>query len=240
VVLGGVTATVAKRTWRPAAVVFDCDGLLLDTESRWTLGERAALEAWGGVWVPSFKQRLLGRPLPEAAAVIAAEAGAPPAEVPRIAAALEAAFLDALREYGCEAMPGAAELARALRRGGVPIALASNSRQGQVRAALEAAGLAEVFDVVVCVGDDDGGREIPPKPAPEVYLRACALLDVPPADAVALEDSQTGVDAGRRAGLRVIGVPSLPGQTLEADVVVPSLAAVSVDEDTRKLSWEGV
>lgn len=221
-----------------SGAVFDCDGLLLETESRWTLGERAAVEAWGGAWTAGFKQRLLGRAVPEAAAVIAAEVGAPPAAVPQIAAALDQGFSDALREHGCDAMPGAIELVRGLRHAGVPVAVASNTRRGQVEEALLAAGLRDAFDVVVSVGDDgDDNRPIAPKPAPEVYLRACALLGVAPAETIALEDSPTGVAAARRAGLRVVGVPSLPEQALDADVVVPSLATLSFDAATRELSW---
>jgi beta-phosphoglucomutase-like phosphatase (HAD superfamily) len=99
-----------------------------------------------------------------------------------------------------------------------------------VQEALVAGRLADVFDVVVSAGDDDGrGTTLAPKPAPDVYLRACELLGVAPASAVALEDSQTGVDAARSAGLHVIGVPSLPGQELDADVVVSSLADLAVN-----------
>jgi HAD superfamily hydrolase (TIGR01509 family) len=225
-----------EHRWRPDGVVFDCDGLLLDTESRWTISERGVVQAWGGVMRPDLKQRLLGRALPDAAKVIAEEVGASADAIPDIAVALDEGFSAALAVHGCVAMPGAVELAGALRRAGIPIALASNTRRAHVELALAAAGLADVFEVIVSAGDACGGRPLPPKPAPDIYLRACALLQVDPADAIALEDSPTGVQAGRQAGLRVIGVPSLEEHVLEADAVIPSLAALSLDEATLELS----
>jgi HAD superfamily hydrolase (TIGR01509 family) len=212
---------------RPRAVIFDCDGLLLDTERLWTLSERAVVEGRGGRWTMEFKRRLLGRAVPEAAEVIAAEVGAPAAAT-AIEQALEAGFLDALAEHGCDARPGAPELARALHCAGVPLAVASNSRRHLVVEAVSSAGLDDVFEVIVSAGDDYGERPLEPKPAPDVYREACARLGVDPVTAIALEDSQTGIEAARSAGLRVIGVPSLPGQTLEAEVVVPSLAALTL------------
>jgi HAD superfamily hydrolase (TIGR01509 family) len=116
-------------------------------------------------------------------------------------------------------MPGAAELVRAL-RGRVPVAVASNTPGELVRGALECAGVAELFDVVVTADE-----VAEPKPSPDVYLRACELLGASPARSVALEDSPTGVAAARAAGLYVIGVPSFSGVLLdEADLVASSLA----------------
>lgn len=215
-------------SWSSAAVVFDCDGLLLETESRWAIAERAAVERWGGRWGPDVKEQLLGCAVPEAGRVIARLVGAPEAAAPEIAAALDEGFSRALAEHGCTPMPGAAELARGLRDAGVPIAVASNTRKGQVEEALAAGGLIDVFDVVVSAGDSEGdARVLEPKPAPDVYMQACGLLGVEASEALALEDSQTGIDAARAAGMRVIGVPSLPGQTLDADAVVSSLATLS-------------
>jgi HAD superfamily hydrolase (TIGR01509 family) len=115
-------------------------------------------------------------------------------------------------------MTGAAELVRAL-RGRVPVAVASNTPGPLVRGALECAGVAELFEVVVTADE-----VAEPKPSPDVYLRACELLGASPAASVALEDSPTGVAAARAAGMYVIGVPSFPGVRLdEADLVAASL-----------------
>jgi beta-phosphoglucomutase-like phosphatase (HAD superfamily) len=80
-----------------------------------------------------------------------------------------------------------------------------------------------VFVAAVTVEDVES-----PKPAPDLYLRACELLAVRPADAVALEDSPPGVASARAAGLYVIGIPSVAGVTLEADLVASSLADATV------------
>jgi HAD superfamily hydrolase (TIGR01509 family) len=116
-------------------------------------------------------------------------------------------------------MPGAVELVLALRGCDVPVAVASNTPGVLVRGALAAAGVAELFEVVVTADE-----VAEPKPSPDVYLRACELLAASPTASIGLEDSPTGVAAARAAGLYVIGVPSFPGVLLdEADLVAASL-----------------
>ena len=83
---------------------------------------------------------------------------------------------------------------------------------------LAQAGFSDIFDLVVC---SDEVAE--PKPAPDLYLRACTVLGGNPADAIALEDSSTGVASARAAGVYVIGIPSLPTSRLDADLLAPSL-----------------
>jgi HAD superfamily hydrolase (TIGR01509 family) len=115
-------------------------------------------------------------------------------------------------------MPGAAALLSALRAAGVPLGMVSNSRRGFVELGLQKAGLDGAFDVIVTA--EDVAR---PKPAPDAYLAAAEALGAEPAACVVLEDSPTGLTAARAAGARTIGVPSVPGVVLEADLVVPSL-----------------
>jgi len=117
-----------------------------------------------------------------------------------------------------EPMPGAVALLAALAEAGVPVGLVSNARRRFVEPALRAAGLEEAFAVVVTA--DDVPR---PKPAPDAYLAAAAALGVDPAACAVLEDSPTGLAAGRATGALTIGVPSLPGVVLEADVIAASL-----------------
>jgi HAD superfamily hydrolase (TIGR01509 family) len=214
-----------RPTGALGAVVFDCDGLLLDTESRWTIAEQATVERWGGTWDPEFKRQLLGVAVPQAGERIAAYVGVALTEAPAIARALDDNFATALEEHGCHPRDGVAELVDALVCAGIPIAVASNSSHELVVAALRHSGLPARFSAVVCAGG-----ELAPKPAPDVYLAACRALDVQPSAAVALEDSQTGIDAGRAAGLLVMGVPSLPGERLDADAVVATLALVGPDD----------
>jgi HAD superfamily hydrolase (TIGR01509 family) len=119
---------------------------------------------------------------------------------------------------GAEPRPGAVELLGEL-DGRWPIAVASNSPRSHLLAGLERTGLTGRFDVVIGVEDI-----AEPKPAPDLYLRACELLGVEPARSVALEDSPPGTAAARAAGLYVVGVPSVHGVELDADAVFDSLA----------------
>jgi HAD superfamily hydrolase (TIGR01509 family) len=126
---------------------------------------------------------------------------------------------------GVPPRPGALELLEAVRAAGVPAGLASNSPREFVDRALAAAGLgAERFGVVLA------GDEVPAqKPAPDIYLAACAALGADPARAAALEDTATGVAAAAAAGMLVIGVPYFAGTPLPgAAIVADSLADESV------------
>jgi HAD superfamily hydrolase (TIGR01509 family) len=125
---------------------------------------------------------------------------------------------------GAPALPGARDLAGQLHDRGIPLAVASNSPRWLVEAALSSAGLEDLFAVVVTADDVDHG-----KPAPDLYLLACARLAADPARSVAFEDSPTGVASARAAGLFVVGVPSVPGTTLDAGALYGSLA----DPDLR-------
>jgi beta-phosphoglucomutase-like phosphatase (HAD superfamily) len=100
----------------------------------------------------------------------------------------------------------------------VPVGLVSNSRRGFVERGLRAAGLHDAFAVIVVA--EEVAR---PKPAPDAYLAAAAALGAAPSACAVLEDSPTGLAAGRAAGALTIGVPSVPGMRLEADVVAVSL-----------------
>jgi HAD superfamily hydrolase (TIGR01509 family) len=148
--------------------------------------------------------------------------GAPREQALEISLRVLDGVIDAVEEHGADAMPGARALVTQL-AGAVPLAVASNSTPRLVRAVLRASGLPDVWETVVCAGDG-----LRPKPAPDVYLAACRELKAAPEGSVALEDSPTGVAAARAAGMRVIGIPSLPGLHLDADAAYPSLEAVDL------------
>jgi HAD superfamily hydrolase (TIGR01509 family) len=203
-----------RRCMTPAAVLFDNDGLTLDTEGAWTRAETALFARYGQTFTPEHKRSLLGTSPVESAAKLEAMLGRP-------GPALSAELYDlALEEVGLgvDPMPGALALLDALARAGVPVALVSNSRRGFVERGLRASGLDGAFAVIV--SSDDVPR---PKPAPDAYLAAAAALSADPADCAVLEDSPTGVTAARAAGALTIGIPSLPGLVLDADVVGASL-----------------
>ena len=199
------------------AVVFDCDGLLLETESLWHVAEADVIARWGSQHTPELKGQLLGTSMATSSALIAAHVGAPADDAPAIGRAVGERYTELLNELGAVPMPGALELVEAL-HGRLPLAVASNSSRGDVLVALTAAGLIDRFDAICCAGG-----ELAPKPAPDVYLAACAELGSRPERCLAFEDSPTGVAAARAAGLRVVGVPSHPGHVLDADVALETL-----------------
>ena len=193
----------------PAAVVFDNDGLLLDTESVWTRAEQDLFERRGLEFTPADKMELVGTSAAIAGSVLERRLEEPG----RAGALIEELneLVIAELEHGVEAMVGARELLAALRERGTPIGLVSNSPIEFVRRSLEIVAFGDRFDVVVSAHETAA-----PKPAPDPYLEACRRLGVEAGPSVvALEDSPTGVAAARAAGLTVIGIPSIEGVVLE-------------------------
>jgi HAD superfamily hydrolase (TIGR01509 family) len=193
----------------PDAVVFDNDGLLLDTESVWTRAERDLFERRGLDFAPADKRELVGTSAEAAGRVLERRLE----EAGRAAELIEELneLVIAELEHGVEAMVGARELLHALRERGTPIGLVSNSPLAFVRRSLEIVAFEDRFDAIVSAHETAA-----PKPAPDPYLEVCRRLGVEPGPSVvALEDSPTGVAAARAAGLTVIGIPSIDGVALE-------------------------
>ena len=192
----------------PTAVVFDNDGLLLDTESVWTRAEEDLFELRGAEVTPADKLELVGTSAEIAGGILESRLGEPGRAAELIEELNE--LVVAELEHGVEAMLGAREVLERL-RGKVPIGLVSNSPLRFVRRSIELAGFESFFDVVLSAHEVAA-----PKPAPDPYLEACRRLGIEPGpDVVALEDSPTGVAAARAAGLTVIGIPSVEGVLLD-------------------------
>ncbi|SNS65971.1 haloacid dehalogenase superfamily, subfamily IA, variant 3 with third motif having DD or ED [Asanoa hainanensis] len=204
-------------------MVFDCDGLLVDTEPGWTRAETVLFAENGFPFGVEQKQVVIGRTLEAAGEAMAVYFGRT-GDGPALAKQLHDLVTVELAA-GADPLPGARALVAAL-RGRVPIAVASNSPRAFVVAALASAGLDNLFDHVLAAEDVTDA-----KPAPDLYLAACAALDADPARSVAFEDSATGVTAARKAGMYVVGVPSLPGVVLETDATYPTL------EDKALTAW---
>jgi HAD superfamily hydrolase (TIGR01509 family) len=202
----------------PDAVVFDNDGLLLDTESVWTRAEQDLFERRGAEFTAEHKRELVGTSAEIAGGILERRLGEPGRALDLIEELNELVVLEL--ERGVEAMVGAAELLHALKERGTPIGLVSNSPLAFVQRSLEIVGFADRFDVVLSAHDVAA-----PKPAPDPYLEACRRLGVEAGPSVvALEDSPTGVAAARAAGLTVIGVPSVVGvELVEAHEIAESL-----------------
>ncbi|WP_268744771.1 HAD family hydrolase [Amycolatopsis decaplanina] len=204
-------------------MVFDCDGLLMDTEPCWSVAETELFARRGLPFGPDEKALVIGKSLPAAADAMA-EAFGEPGGGAQIADELLRLVTEVVTAKA-EAMPGARELVE-LTAAAVPVAVASNSPRALLEAALIRGGLSEMFPVKLAADEVAA-----PKPDPEMYLTACRLLNVEPADALAFEDSMTGLRSARAAGVPVIGVPTLKHQDFPADVVLDSL------RDEELLAW---
>jgi len=193
----------------PDAVLFDNDGLLLDTESVWTRAEQDLFARRGKEFTAADKRQLVGTSAEIAGGILEGRLGEPGRAVELIEELNE--LVVAELEHGVEAMIGARELLGKLKERGTPIGLVSNSPLIFVRRSLQLVGFENSFDTVLSAHEVAA-----PKPAPDPYLEACRRLGVEAGPAVvALEDSPTGVAAARAAGLTVIGVPSIAGVALE-------------------------
>ena len=198
------------------AVVFDLDGLLLDTEPGWHRAEASLLRLHGSTYTDADETATLGWSVDATLRRYLPRLGLDDAGLPGLTSEL----MELVRqEYAgrIPVRPGAAELVARL-RGHASLAVASNTALALVSLALASAPFGDAFDAVVSAEEVER-----PKPAPDVYLEACRRLGVEPADAIGLEDSASGIAAAKAAGLTVIAVPQWEVDTSAADYLVASL-----------------
>ena len=187
----------------PAAVLWDMDGTLVDTEPYWMEAERELVEAYGGEWPEHHAKAVVGFDLLDSAEYIR-EHGGVPLEPEEIVERLLDGVIARLRG-NIPWRPGARRLLRELNHAGVPCALVTMSWRRMVDP-IVAALPPDSFDAVIT------GDEVPAghgKPNPTPYLMAAELCAADPRDCVAIEDSPTGVRSARAAGCRVLGVPNV-------------------------------
>lgn len=210
----------------PAAVVFDNDGLLLDTEAAWGRAEVVLWERYGKVFTLDHKRYLIGSSRAVAELKLEEMLERPSGEGASLMDQLVELTMEELLA-GVEPRPGAVALLAALTDAGVPLGLASNSPRDFVDRALASSPIDPAVFGVTLSADE----VLHPKPAPDIYLACCEALGAAPAASVALEDSPSGVRAAAAAGMTVVGVPYLDGIDLpEADVLATSLADPEVHE----------
>lgn len=206
---------------RPEAVLFDCDGVLVDSEpaSRRLLARRLA-EAGLNLSRDDLDRLFLGGTiagLAETARGMGADL--PPSWVAETYEALYVVLADTAE------IPGAAALLDALDAAGLPYAVCSNGPMRKMEVTLGAAGLRDRLEGHILSAHDHP----PPKPAPGLYLKGAALCGVPPERAVVVEDSPTGARAARAAGIPCLGLAEGNGAWLMAELgarIVGSLAEV--------------
>ena len=205
------------KTFAPAALVLDMDGLMVDSEPLWLEVERAFAAERGGEWTLALAHAAVGRGL-ATTLVMMNEAFGLPLDIARDTAVIQGAFVDRVGELALK--PGCLELLDAA--AALPLAVASSSPLRLIRAVLDRFGITDRFQVIV-----SGESVAHPKPAPDIFLRTAALLGVDPARCAVLEDSLAGVTAGHAAGMFVVAVPEGPpeGRGFEsvASVIVKDL-----------------
>ncbi len=201
---------------RPLGVALDCDGLLVDTETLWSIAETEVFARRGWAYTSELKGQLIGTSLEWTVNRVAELFGEPGSQ-----AQLQAEITTRVAEIiaaDAEPMPGALDLLTAI-AGKVPMVVVSNSERRLVELSLGRAGLAGFIRGIVAGDEVERG-----KPAPDLYLKACALLDCVPGDTLAFEDSLVGVQAAQAAGVPVVGVPSVPQDGFAPDFRFASLA----------------
>lgn len=200
---------------RPAAVLWDLDGTIVDTEPDWMDAETALIARYGGTWTREQGTKLVGFGLRDAAAVIQ-QAGVP-LGIDEIIATLSA-DVEAASAKRVTWRPGARELLKEVRDAGIPTALVTMSYRSTAEAIVAQIGF-PAFDVIV-TGDDGVAH----KPDPAPYLAAADALGIDIRDAVAIEDSATGTMSAVRSGATVITVPHHGAPGRDAAATWPTLA----------------
>jgi HAD superfamily hydrolase (TIGR01509 family) len=207
----------------PAAVIFDLDGVLVDSEAAWNDARRKVAEESGGTWRADAQRAMMGMSSLEWARYMREQLGVPLSEE-EISRAV-ATRLERLYRTRLPLIAGAREAATALALRW-PLALASSANRPIIELVLELAGLSDRFQAVVSSEEVAHG-----KPAPDVYLEAARRIGCEPARCAAVEDSANGLRAAAAAGMRVIAIPNTdfpPPQALlsAADVVLASIEAL--------------
>jgi HAD superfamily hydrolase (TIGR01509 family) len=206
----------------PDAVIFDLDGVLVDSERTWNGAKEALVRSAGGTWRDEAPTVMMGMSSVEWAAYLHDELGVPmdvEAINRDVVARMESEYRRAL-----PLLPGAGDAVLALGERW-PLALASSSNRELIDLVLELSGFGESFGVTVSSEEVARG-----KPAPDVYLAAAAGLGVAPERCVAIEDSSNGLRSAAAAGMAVIAVPN-PHYAPAADALVLAAAAVPVVGD---------
>lgn len=205
-------------------VIFDLDGTLIETEQIWRDVRREFVATHGGRWSNAAAAAMIGMRTTEWADYIHADLGVamPPGE---IANAVVAGVIARLQRV--PVLPGAREALERL-AGAFPLGLATSASSPVANAVLEKTGWRRFFKVVVSADEVKRG-----KPAPDVYLRALALMGAEPGRTAAIEDSANGIRSGHAAGLAVIAIPNREfppdaGSLALASRVIPSLDALNV------------
>jgi len=208
------------------AVVFDLDGLLIDSEQVWDAAREELAKERGGRWHPQAQRDMMGMSSPEWSRYMHDVIGVP--DPPDQINAEVVRRVERIYREHLPLIPGAQDAVRRLAQRW-PLGLASSSNRELIDLALELMGIAGSFQATVSSEEVARG-----KPAPDVYLEAARRLQVDPTRVAAIEDSQNGIRAAKAAGMRVIAIPNkhFPPDAealAQADIVLDSLAELTAE-----------
>ena len=204
------------------AVVFDLDGVLLDTEELWDEARRQLAEERGSRWHEQAQRAMMGMSSPEWSRYMHDEIGLP--DPPEEIAAEVVRRLEELYRERLPVIPGAIEAVRRLGQRW-PLGVASSSNRPLIDLFIELTGTAALFQATVSSEEVARG-----KPAPDVYLEAARRLGVDPGRAVAIEDSENGIRSAAAAGMHVIATPNRAFPPSAEALALASVVLDSIEE----------
>lgn len=209
------------------AIVFDLDGVLIDSEPVWEEVRRAYVADRGGRWLPDTQERLMGMSTEEWAAYIATDLvdGVTPEDVAY-------AVIDQMEQRYADRLPLLPGAEAAVRRMAEyrPLGLASSSPRALIDMVLGKLGVEGLFRTTVSTEEVENG-----KPAPDGYLAVAAQMDVAPGGCVAIEDSSNGLRSAHAAGMTVIGIPRPAHPAAPDALALAAHIADDLDEVTPDL-----
>ncbi len=208
----------------PAAVLWDMDGTLIDSEPYWMLSQERLASERGSQWGHEQGLELVGKSLYDSSAIIKESLDIRDLSIEQIIDRLTNEVVEQLREK-LHWRPGALELLIELKQAGVKTALVTMSMRRMALAVVDQVPF-QAFDVVVAGDDVTMG-----KPHPEPYLRAAELLEVSPEHCIALEDSHTGLTSAESAGTFAIGIPSMvPIPSRDGRILIETLEGFNLQK----------
>ena len=208
---------------KPAAVLWDMDGTIVDSEHYWLSSEQELAASVGAIWTEQDGMNLIGMSLYDSSRLIKQKLGLE-ISADEVINTLTASVISKL-EHSLPWRPGARELLTELREAGIPMALVTMSMRSNADAVVARMG-DEFFDLVIAGDEVEHG-----KPHPEPYLKAARLLGVDIKDCIAFEDSISGLKSAEASGAIAIGIPNMiqipeqPGRTLW-----PTLTGVTISD----------
>ena len=208
----------------PAAVLWDMDGTLIDSEPYWMESEGALAASYGGVWTEADAHEMIGKSLYDSSAMLREKFGIEDLSVQGVIDRMTNEVIANLKRK-LPFRPGALELLIELKRRGIKTALVTMSMRSMAQTVVDQIGF-QAFDVIVAGDEVRNG-----KPHPEPYLKAAELLGVDIKNCIAFEDSISGLRSAESAGTHAIGVPNLiPLPARETNKIISSLTDVDLDQ----------